>query len=166
MCDDVQLCNRCVREFLILAHAWFAFGLPSKTGCDITHHRHFKFLHHYPTKLFTRLLISRTKYYVIDIYLAYKQITIISLSKKSKIRFPDLESIRNEKVSKAFIPCSRSLLKSIERLRELIHMIGIVVILKAMRLFHVHFLLDWSIEEGALHVHSKQLKRVVSSIGQ
>jgi hypothetical protein len=34
MCDDVQLCNRCVR-FLILARTWFAFGLPSKTGCDI-----------------------------------------------------------------------------------------------------------------------------------
>jgi hypothetical protein len=36
MCDDVQLCNRCVREFLILARTWFAFGLPSKTGCDIS----------------------------------------------------------------------------------------------------------------------------------
>jgi hypothetical protein len=35
MCDDVQLCNRCVREFLILARTWFAFGLTSKTGCDI-----------------------------------------------------------------------------------------------------------------------------------
>jgi hypothetical protein len=35
MCDDVQLCNRCVREFLILARTWFAFGLPSKTGCNI-----------------------------------------------------------------------------------------------------------------------------------
>jgi hypothetical protein len=34
MCDDVQLCNCCVRELLILAHTWFAFGLPSKTGCD------------------------------------------------------------------------------------------------------------------------------------
>jgi hypothetical protein len=34
MCDDVHLCNCCVREFLILAHTWFAFGLPSKTGCD------------------------------------------------------------------------------------------------------------------------------------
>jgi hypothetical protein len=34
MCDDVQLCNRCVREFLILARTWFTFGLPSKTGCD------------------------------------------------------------------------------------------------------------------------------------
>jgi hypothetical protein len=29
-----HLCNRCVCEFLILAHTWFAFGLPSKTGCD------------------------------------------------------------------------------------------------------------------------------------
>jgi hypothetical protein len=34
MCDDVQLCNRCVREFLILACTWFAFSLPSKTRCD------------------------------------------------------------------------------------------------------------------------------------
>jgi hypothetical protein len=34
MCDDVQICNRCGREFLILVRTWFAFGLPSKTGCD------------------------------------------------------------------------------------------------------------------------------------
>jgi hypothetical protein len=31
-----HLCNRRVREFLILARTWFAFGLPSKTGCDIS----------------------------------------------------------------------------------------------------------------------------------
>jgi hypothetical protein len=36
MCDDVQLCNRYVPEFLILARTWFTFGLPSKTGCDIS----------------------------------------------------------------------------------------------------------------------------------
>jgi hypothetical protein len=35
MCDVVQLYNRCVHEFLILARTWFAFNLPSKTGCDI-----------------------------------------------------------------------------------------------------------------------------------
>jgi hypothetical protein len=34
LCDDVQLCNYCVRELLILARTWFAFGLPFKTGCD------------------------------------------------------------------------------------------------------------------------------------
>jgi hypothetical protein len=28
-----HLCNRYVCEFLILARTWFAFGLPSKTGC-------------------------------------------------------------------------------------------------------------------------------------
>jgi hypothetical protein len=27
-----HLCNRCVREFLIVARTWFAFGLPSKPG--------------------------------------------------------------------------------------------------------------------------------------
>jgi hypothetical protein len=31
-----HLCNRCVREFLILARTWSTFGLPSKTGCDNT----------------------------------------------------------------------------------------------------------------------------------
>jgi hypothetical protein len=36
MCDDVQLCNRCVREFLILERTWFAFGLPFETRCDIS----------------------------------------------------------------------------------------------------------------------------------
>jgi hypothetical protein len=29
-----MLCNCCVRKLLILARTWFAFGLPSKTGCD------------------------------------------------------------------------------------------------------------------------------------
>jgi hypothetical protein len=29
-----MLCNCCVRELLILARTWFAFDLPSKTGCD------------------------------------------------------------------------------------------------------------------------------------
>jgi hypothetical protein len=29
-----HLYNRCVREFLILARSWFAFGLPYKTRCD------------------------------------------------------------------------------------------------------------------------------------
>jgi hypothetical protein len=31
-----MLCNCCVHELLILARTWFAFGLPSKTGCDIS----------------------------------------------------------------------------------------------------------------------------------
>jgi hypothetical protein len=77
-----SLCNCCVRELLILARTWFAFGLPSKSGVT-------------PAKLLTILLISRTKYYVIDINLAHKKITITSLSEKSGIGFPNLESISN-----------------------------------------------------------------------
>jgi malate/lactate dehydrogenase len=84
----------------------------------------------------------------------------------SVTRFLSLESIRSEKISKAFIPCSWSLLKSIERHRELVNMVGIPVILEAKGLFYIHLLLDWSVEEGALKVHLKQLKRVVTSIGQ
>src|SRR5688572_9655063 len=74
-------------SFLELLH------LESKEVVQLAHHRHLEFLHHYPAKLFTRLLISRTKYYVIDINLAHKQITITCLSEKSWIGFPNLESI-------------------------------------------------------------------------
>jgi hypothetical protein len=42
--------------------------------------------------------------------------------------------------------------------------VRIPVILKARGLFHIYFLLDWSIEEGTFHVHLKQLKQVVSNI--
>jgi hypothetical protein len=31
-----HLCNHCVRELLILARTWFAFGLPSKPGVTFT----------------------------------------------------------------------------------------------------------------------------------
>jgi hypothetical protein len=129
--------------------------LESKKVGQLAHHRHLALLHHHPAKLFTRLLISRTKYYVIDINLANKKITVASLCEKSGIDFPNLESIRNKETSKAFIPCSWGLLKSTERLRELLHIVEIPVILKAKGLFHVYLLLDWPIEESALHVHLK-----------
>jgi hypothetical protein len=35
LCYDESFMYRYVHEFLILARTWFAFGLPSKTGCDI-----------------------------------------------------------------------------------------------------------------------------------
>jgi hypothetical protein len=98
--------------------------------------------------------------------LAYKEITITSLSKESRISFPNLESVRNKGITKAFILCTWGLLKSIERLREPVDVVRIPVILEARGLFHIHFLLDWSIKEVALHVHLKQLKKMVSSIGQ
>jgi hypothetical protein len=69
--------------------------LEPKEVVQLAHHRHLKFLSHHPAKLLTRLLVSRTKYYVIDINLAHKKITIISLSEKSGIDFPNLEIISN-----------------------------------------------------------------------
>jgi hypothetical protein len=67
---------------------------PKEVG-QLAHHRHLELLSHHPAKLLTRLLISRTKYYVIDINLAHKKVTITSLNEKSGIGFPNLESIRN-----------------------------------------------------------------------
>jgi hypothetical protein len=139
--------------------------LESKEVGQLAHHRHLELLRHHPAKLLTGLLVSRTKYYVIDINLAHKKITIACLCEKSGINFPNLESIRNKEISKAFISCSWGLLKSIERLRELIYMVGIPIVLKARGLFHVYLLLDWSIKETALYVHLEQPERMVSSIG-
>jgi hypothetical protein len=67
---------------------------PKEVG-QLAHHRHHKLLCHHPAKLLRRLLISRTKYYVIDINLAHKKITITSLCKKSGIGFPNFEGISN-----------------------------------------------------------------------
>jgi hypothetical protein len=69
--------------------------LEPKEVVQLAHHRHLKLLSHHTAKLLTRLLVSRTKYYVIDINLAHKKITITSLSEKSRIGFPNLESISN-----------------------------------------------------------------------
>jgi hypothetical protein len=57
------------------------------------------------------------------------------------------------------------LLKSIERLRELTHVVGIPFILKAMGLLYIHLLLDWPVEESALHIYLEQPERMVSGIG-
>jgi hypothetical protein len=73
------LCLGYEGSFLELLH------LKSKEVVQLADHSHLKLLHHHPAKLLTRLLISRTKYNVIDIYLAYKTITIASLSKESRI---------------------------------------------------------------------------------
>jgi hypothetical protein len=69
--------------------------LESKEVGQLAHYQHLELLHHHPATLLTRLLVSRTKYNVIDIYLANKQITITSLCKKTGISFPNLESISN-----------------------------------------------------------------------
>jgi hypothetical protein len=50
--------------------------LESKEEGQLTHHRHLESLCHNPTKLLAQRLVSRTKYNVINIYLAQK----ISLS--------------------------------------------------------------------------------------
>ena len=48
--------------------------LKSEEEFQLTHHGHLKSLSHNPTKLFTIHMVSTTKYYVIDIYLAHKYI--------------------------------------------------------------------------------------------
>jgi hypothetical protein len=66
-----------------------------KEVVQLAHHQHLELLHHYPAKLLTRLLVSRTKYNVVVKYLANKNITITSLCENSGISFPNLESISN-----------------------------------------------------------------------
>jgi hypothetical protein len=83
---------------------------------QLPHHRHLEFLYHYPTKLFTRLLVSRSEYNIININLAYKQVLCNSFSEEGRIGFTDFEAISDKKISQAFIPCSWGLLEPIKRL--------------------------------------------------
>ena len=59
--------------------------LKSKEILQLPHHRHLEFLNHDPTKLFTSRFISRPKYDIININLAYKQICCNSFSKECRI---------------------------------------------------------------------------------
>jgi hypothetical protein len=45
-------------------------------------------------------------------------------------------------------------------------MIRVLTIFKAGRLLNIDIFLNWSIEEGTLHVHLIELKAMVSSIGK
>jgi hypothetical protein len=58
------------------------------------------------------------------------------------------------------------LLEPIKRLREFIDVVRVLTIFKARRLLNIDLFLDWSIEEGTLHVHLIELKAMVSSIGK
>jgi hypothetical protein len=66
---------------------------------QLPHHRHLEFLNHYPTILFTSRFVSRPKYDIININLAYKQIICNSFSKDSRIGFADFEAISNKEIS-------------------------------------------------------------------
>jgi hypothetical protein len=133
---------------------------------QFTHHRHLKSLGHDLTKLFTKFITSRTKDNIININLEYKYILSISLNEESRIGFAYLKTILEKKFLKAFIPCSRRLLKPVERLMELVHMVGEVWVFKARWLLNIYFFLERSIQEGTLDIHLMKLEVMMSSIGQ
>ena len=73
-------------------------------------------------------MISTTKYYVIDIYLAHKYIFANFVSEKGRIGFAYFKALFKQEFLKAFIPCSWCLLKPIECLLEFVDMVGKLVI--------------------------------------
>jgi hypothetical protein len=87
--------------------------LKSKKECENSHHGYFKPIGHDFAKLITKGFASRTKDNIINVYLAYKQIFAHLSSEESIIRLTNPKTIFNEKICKAFIPCSWCLLKPI-----------------------------------------------------
>jgi hypothetical protein len=73
---------------------------------QFTHHRCFKSLGHNPTKFITKRMISTTKYNVINICLAHKNIFTNFVSEKGRIGFAYFKALFEEEFLKAFIPCS------------------------------------------------------------
>jgi hypothetical protein len=117
-----------VTSILRLANEDFLFDLldlKSKKECENPHYGHLKPIRHYFTKLITKGFVSRTKYNIINIDLAYKQIFIHFSSEESRVGLTNPKTIFNKEVPKAFIPCSWCLLKPIECLMEFIDMVRI-----------------------------------------
>jgi hypothetical protein len=98
-------------------------------------------------------MVSTTKYYVIDIYLAHKYIFIDFASKKGRVGFAYFKALFEQEFLKAFIPCSWCLLKPIERLLEFIDMVRELGIFKTRWLLNVDNFLNRVIEECTLDIH-------------
>ena len=60
-------------------------NLKTKEELQLTHHGHLILLLHHVSKLITILLVGASEDYVIDIYLAHKQFTIICLREECGI---------------------------------------------------------------------------------
>jgi hypothetical protein len=120
---------------------------------QFTYHGHLKSLGHDPTKLFTKLMVSTIKYYVINIYLAHKYIFINFASKKGRISFAYFKALLDQEFLKAFIPCSWCLLKPIECLLEFIDVVGELRIFKTRWLLIIDKFLYRAIKKCTLDIH-------------
>ena len=83
-------------------------------------------------------MISTTKYYVIDIYLANKDISIDFAGKQSSIDLSYLKTLFELEILQAIIPISRGLFEPIERLVELVDVVGILGVFKSRWLLYIH----------------------------
>jgi hypothetical protein len=101
----------------------YLLHLKPKEELQFTHYGHLKSLGHDPTKFLTKNMISTTKYYVIDIYLAHKDIFTNFVSEKGRINFVYFKVLFKQEFLKAFIPCSWCLFKPIEHLLEFVDMV-------------------------------------------
>ena len=98
-------------------------------------------------------MISTTKYYVIDIYLAHKYIFTNFVSEKGRVGFAYFKALFKQEFLKAFIPCSWCLLKPIECLLKFVDVVGELEIFKTRWLLNIDKFLNGAIEECTLHVH-------------
>jgi hypothetical protein len=116
--------------------------LKSKKEYENPHHGHLKPIRHYFAKLITKEFVSRTKYNIININLAYKQIFTHFSSEESRVGLINPKTIFNKEVPKAFIPYSWCLLKPIERLMQFIDTARISFTFKVGWLLHIHLFFD------------------------
>jgi hypothetical protein len=169
--DGLYLIHAKLLEYIMcilcLANESSLFGLLDlkfKKECENPHHRHFKHIHHDFAKLIIKGFVSETKYNIININLAYRQIFTHFSCEESRIGLTNPKTIFNKKVTKAFISCSWCLLKPIERLMEFINMVRIHFAFKARWLLYIHLFFDWTIQESNLDIHLIEFKIMVSSI--
>ena len=127
--------------------------LKTKEELQLSHHRHLILLLHHISKLITILLVGAAEDYVIHIYLAHKQFTIICLREECGIEGSRFEAVALQEVFDCVIPCARSLFEAIQCFVESVHHIKMFWIFKARWLCNIYFLFNLAIEKCTLYIH-------------
>ena len=132
---------------------------------QLAHHGHPILLLHHISKLITILLVGAAEDYVIHIYLAHKQFTIICLREESGIQGTRFEAFALQEVFECVIRSTRSLFEAMQCLVELLNHVRMFWIFKARQLCNIHFFFNLAIEKSTLHIHLIQKDVMMICIG-
>ena len=140
------------------------FDLQSKKVVKFTHHGHLKFSLHSCKKLLTQILISGSKYNIINIQLNQNNIIECFLDKQCLICFSSLICMRQQEVVQPLISLPWGLLQTIQSFLQFEDIIQMFMIFKSRRLTNINFFINIPIKENTFDIHLVKLESIHASI--